>query len=48
MLTDQGTWVVRDGTGAYESLRGDGDVTGTADDNSGVISRTYTGTVHFD
>jgi hypothetical protein len=25
-----------------------GQLTGTADDNTGVISRTYTGTAHFD
>lgn len=48
VLTDKGTWAVIDGTGAYETLRGSGQVTGTADDNTGVISRTYTGTVHFD
>jgi hypothetical protein len=30
------------------TLRGSRQVTGTADDNTGVISRTYTGTVHFD
>ena len=48
VLTDEGAWAVVDGTGAYQTLRGGGQVTGTADDNAGVISRTYTGTVHFD
>jgi hypothetical protein len=36
-----------DGTGAYEDLRGQGEITGTADHNTNVISRTYTGIVHF-
>ena len=47
VLTDQGTWTVIDGTGSYETLRGGGQVTGTADHNANVISRTYTGTVRF-
>lgn len=47
VLTDNGTWAVIDGTGAYATLQGGGQVTGTADDNTGVISRTYTGAVHF-
>ena len=47
VLTDKGTWAVIDGTGSYETLRGGGQVTGTADHNTNVISRTYTGTVHF-
>jgi hypothetical protein len=45
VLTDGGTWVIIDGTGAYESLQGRGRVTGTADDNLDLISRTYSGTV---
>jgi hypothetical protein len=48
VLTDKGHWVILEGTGAYETLRGQGQLTGTADDNTNVISRTYTGTVHFD
>ena len=48
VLTDEGTWAVIEGTGAYETLRGQGQVTGTADDNQNLISRTYAGTVHFD
>jgi hypothetical protein len=48
VLIDEGTWAVIDGTGSYETLRGRGQVTGTADDNTNLISRTYRGTVHFD
>jgi hypothetical protein len=46
VLTDQGTWLIIDGTGAYQTLRGRGRVTGTADDNHDLISRTYSGMVH--
>jgi hypothetical protein len=46
VLTDDGTWVIIDGTSAYETLRGRGRVTGIADDNLDLISRTYSGTVH--
>jgi hypothetical protein len=45
VLTGEGTWALLDGTGAYATLRGRGTVTGTADDNTGVITRTYTGIV---
>jgi hypothetical protein len=45
VLADDGTWMIIDGTGAYESLQGRGRVIGTADDNLDLISRTYTGTV---
>jgi hypothetical protein len=45
VLIDHGTWVIIDGTGAYEALQGRGRVTGTADDNLDRISRTYSGTV---
>ena len=45
VLTDDGTWVIIDGTGAYEALQGRGRVTGTADDTVDLISRTYSGTV---
>jgi hypothetical protein len=45
VLTDEGTWEVIDGTGAYETLHGRGRVTGTADGNLDLISRTYSGTV---
>ena len=45
VLTDQGTWEIIDGTGAYEALHGRGRVTGTADDNLDLIRRSYSGTV---
>lgn len=45
VLTDDGTWVIIDGTGAYDALQGRGRVSGTADDNLDRISRTYSGTV---
>jgi hypothetical protein len=45
VLADDGTWMIIDGTGAYESLQGRGRVIGTADDNLDLISRTYSGTV---
>jgi hypothetical protein len=45
VLTDDGTWAIIGGTGAYETLRGRGRVTGTADDHLDLISRTYSGTV---
>ena len=45
VLIDDGTWVIIDGTGAYEALQGRGRVTGTADDSLDLIRRTYSGTV---
>ena len=47
VLTGEGTWVVLSGTGAYSALGGRGTVSGTADDNTGVITRVYTGTVQL-
>ena len=46
VLADDGTWAIIGGTGAYETLQGRGRVTGIADDNLDLISRTYSGTVH--
>jgi hypothetical protein len=46
VLTDEGTWEIIDGTGAYETLQGRGRVTGTADEHRDLVSRTYSGTVH--
>jgi len=37
--------VIIGGTGAYETLQGGGRVTGTADENLDLISRTYSGAV---
>jgi hypothetical protein len=45
VLTDRGTWVIINGTGAYEALQGRGRVMGTADDTLDLISRIYSGTV---
>ncbi|HEX6714264.1 MAG TPA: hypothetical protein VF066_12800 [Thermoleophilaceae bacterium] len=45
VLADDGTWAIIAGTGAYETLQGGGRVTGIADDNLDLISRTYSGTV---
>jgi hypothetical protein len=45
VLADDGIWVIIGGTGAYETLQGRGRVTGTADENLDLISRTYIGRV---
>ena len=45
VLADDGTWAIIGGTGAYETLQGRGRVTGTADENLDLISRTYIGSV---
>jgi hypothetical protein len=45
VLSDHGTWVIIDGTGAYATLQGRGRVIGTADDNLDLISRIYSGRV---
>lgn len=45
VLTDDGTWEIIHGTGAYETLQGRGQIAGTTDDNRDLISRTYSGTV---
>jgi hypothetical protein len=46
VLTDDGTWEIIDGTGAYETLQGRGRVMGTADETRDLVSRIYSGTVH--
>lgn len=46
-FTQEGTWVVVDGTGAYATLRGNGKIVGTADHNADLITRIYTGLVFF-
>ena len=48
VLADRGTWAIIGGTGAYESLRGRGRITGTADDRRDLIRRTYSGFVRRD
>ncbi len=45
VLADRGTWAIIGGTGAYETLRGRGRVTGTADDRLDLITRIYSGMV---
>ena len=46
VFTSSGRWVITKGTGDYQGIHGTGTVSGTADDNTGVIDRTYTGNVH--
>jgi hypothetical protein len=45
VLADAGTWLIIAGTGAYESLRGRGRLSGIADSDRDLISRTYSGMV---
>ena len=47
IFANEGTWVVVDGTGAYATLYGTGEVEGTVDDAANLITRDYTGLVHF-
>jgi hypothetical protein len=46
-FTDQGTWVIRGGTGAYATLQGQGGVVGFVDHTNNIVSRTYSGKVHL-
>ncbi|MGB7069590.1 MAG: hypothetical protein WBD22_08855 [Pyrinomonadaceae bacterium] len=48
LIFDQdGRWVIVDGTGAYSTVHGTGDMEGTADHSTNLITRVYTGSVHF-
>ena len=47
VFADEGTWAIVDGTGAYATLHGTGEVDGTVDDAANLITRDYTGLVHF-
>jgi hypothetical protein len=47
VATDSGTWTIMAGTGAYATLHGTGTVTGTVNDNTNLITRTFVGDVHF-
>jgi hypothetical protein len=47
IFADERTWVVVDGTGAYAALHGTGDVEGSVDDAANLVTRDYTGLVHF-
>ena len=44
---NEGVWVIVDGTGAYSTLHGTGDMEGTVDDEANLITRIYTGIVHL-
>lgn len=48
ILINEGRWVIVDGTGAYATLHGGGEVIGTVNDTLNLITRTFTGVVHFD
>src|SRR5262245_44884889 len=45
---NEGVWVIVDGTGAYSSLHGGGNVDGTVDHEANLITRIYTGMVQLD
>jgi len=47
LAVDTGTWVILDGTGAYETLHGHGDVIGVADESTGIITRSFVGVAHL-
>jgi hypothetical protein len=47
ILSNEGSWAVVDGTVAYAALRGQGTVTGTADETIDLISRTFEGDVRL-
>ena len=46
IFTNEGTWVLEDGTGAYSELRGSGTVEGIVDHELDNIHRVYSGLVH--
>jgi hypothetical protein len=47
IFANEGNWVIVDGTGAYATLYGTGEVEGTVDDVANLVTRDYTGLVHF-
>lgn len=47
ILTDDGPWMIQGGTGAYATLHGHGQVAGTVNENTNLITRTYSGDAHF-
>ena len=47
VFANTGVWVILNGTGAYADLQGTGDMEGTVDDAANLITRIYTGLVHF-
>ena len=50
VLTGNGNWVILSGTGAYEGLNAQGEITGVTDENlePDVFIRLYTGKAHSD
>lgn len=46
IFTNEGTWVIEAGTGAYSKLRGSGTVEGIVDHELNNIHRVYSGLVH--
>ena len=46
IFTNEGTWVIQEGTGAYSKLRGSGTVEGIVDHQLNNIHRVYSGLVH--
>ncbi len=48
ILVNEGRWVIVDGTGAYATLHGEGEVIGIVNDTLNLITRTFRGVVHFD
>ena len=47
IFLNEGVWDIVDGTGAYSTLHGTGDIEGTVDDESNLITRIYTGMVRL-
>jgi hypothetical protein len=47
IFLNAGVWAIVDGTGAYATLHGTGDMAGTVDDEANLITRIYTGMVLF-
>jgi hypothetical protein len=46
VLTDDGNWQIKGGTGAYATLQGTGTVTGTVDHQADLVHRAYQGDAH--
>ena len=47
IFANEGNWAVIDGTEAYATLHGTGEMEGTVDDGANLITRDYIGLVHF-
>ena len=46
IFANAGIWSIVDGTGAYSTLHGTGDMEGTVDDAANLITRVFIGLVH--